>query len=455
MTRLKLLLAYLFTAVLVWAAAWAVSVRRLKGGEPGRFVDQQVALAEAGQDAEAANAWPELAGAAARYDALVQSRRRGGKPGLSVDGWDRAWAATASVEELGRLREDVAALDRAGFDAALDAIAAGRRFVRPRDRVKPLLGPFSESAGVQGLAACARARMALAAKDGDGARFARSLRQGLAISGALRAQASPDTMMVSVSIDRRLGWSLQGLAGSMEAPLLRGALDGLGASYRRPDLASAVRGQILCDLDCVEVCYSADGRLVPAAAAWVVEEPGAERTLAGSMAKLRLFWGPSKEETLSGLSRLHQAAMKEASMPLRERLSAGPCGAEIAAAPAGQIFVHGLGPMTARFLQLAESGDLEIAGAKVMLALELHRRERGAFPASLAEMDPPLGTLDLRPEWAAEFVYKTRGAGAYVLYWIGMDGRDDGGASPAKGDRPNPFLEESRGVDYVFTPGEP
>lgn len=456
MTRLKLLLAYLVLAALVWVAVWAASMRRLKGGEPGRFVDRQLALAETGQDAEAANAWPELTRAVKTYGSVAESRRRGGKSGFTVDRWDRAWAETASAEELDRLRGDVAACDRAGLATMLDGVAAGRRFLRPLDPGRALMAPMPEAADLPGLAAYTRARMALALKDGDGERFTRSLRHSLALTHALRVQAAQDATLSSIAMDRRLGWALHGLAGSMEPGVLREALEALRTSYRAPDLAAAVRGQSLCDLDVVEWCYSADGRLVPAAAAWMVEEDGPQRTPAGSLAKLRLFWGPSKEETLAALASVHEAAVAEASLPLRERLDAAPgrCEAVIAATPERQIFVHALGPMMARFLRTADAGDLEIAGAKVMLAVELHRKVHGAYPASLAEMDPPLRSLDLRAEWAREFVYRVGGAAGYTLYWIGRDGQDDGGATPATGGRVSPFLPESRGLDYVFTPLE-
>ncbi len=88
-------------------------------------------------------------------------------------------------------------------------------------------------------------------------------------------------------------------------------------------------------------------------------------------------------------------------------------------------------PVFANAGSKAVERDALLAGLRVQAAIELHRLERGALPASLAE----LSDLPLDPCRAQPFIYQGDGD-EYVLYSVGCDMVDEGG-EPRLG--PDPY----------------
>jgi hypothetical protein len=79
------------------------------------------------------------------------------------------------------------------------------------------------------------------------------------------------------------------------------------------------------------------------------------------------------------------------------------------------------------------------------LALEAHRGKAGDYPATLSKVSPSIGgNLPGDPFTGKPLVYRPRGDG-YLLYSVGVNGKDDGGES--RKDVQNPEGSPPTGTD--------
>jgi hypothetical protein len=76
--------------------------------------------------------------------------------------------------------------------------------------------------------------------------------------------------------------------------------------------------------------------------------------------------------------------------------------------------------------------------ARLGLHLELYARAQGTLPATFADLPAPLPVDD--PFRDAPYVLKTTDDGGFLVYSVGPDGKDDGGA---------PFDDDEQG-DLVW-----
>lgn len=105
-------------------------------------------------------------------------------------------------------------------------------------------------------------------------------------------------------------------------------------------------------------------------------------------------------------------------------------------------------------IRIRHEHRLNVAGTRVMLALALHRAERGVYPAELAALVPAyLDQLPVDPLSGEAFVYRVideraANAAGYALYSVGVDGRDDGGVMKSR----SASVEDT---DYVINAPRP
>lgn len=121
----------------------------------------------------------------------------------------------------------------------------------------------------------------------------------------------------------------------------------------------------------------------------------------------------------------------------------------------------GANPILSMFLArldrlIAEEAGVrsEIAGTSLMLLLEIHRAQAGAYPADLSAIEAahPGSTADPANDNAFAFqVLESDPAGrGYLLYSLGVDAADDGGNESPK-DRRVAYLPRSgKGLDFVI-----
>jgi hypothetical protein len=119
--------------------------------------------------------------------------------------------------------------------------------------------------------------------------------------------------------------------------------------------------------------------------------------------------------------------------------------------------VNMLLPALEKSLRSSDQLEIERVSLPLLIALERHRLENGAYPAALAELSPRwVPTLPLDPISGKPFCYKRIDASkdeqrrGYLLYIMGSDGVDDGGVS---GNQPWDALAQpgvTGGIDYII-----
>lgn len=106
----------------------------------------------------------------------------------------------------------------------------------------------------------------------------------------------------------------------------------------------------------------------------------------------------------------------------------------------------------------ADSVNCRMRGTRIMVALARYRRDHGAYPATLDELTPAYLREKVRDDFAPDGRFRyVRGAvkldatdAEYLLYSVGYDGRDNGGARSKR--EFEALSEAGAGTDYVFWP---
>jgi hypothetical protein len=90
-------------------------------------------------------------------------------------------------------------------------------------------------------------------------------------------------------------------------------------------------------------------------------------------------------------------------------------------------------PVWARCGAKEAERDTWLCGLRILAAIELFREQRGASPTSLSELTPDyLSEIPMDPFTGKPFTYRLTD-GSYVLYSVGPDAKDDGGAPLDRG----------------------
>jgi hypothetical protein len=393
---------------------------------------------------------------AAIYDSSVAS------PGGTND--DAARAATAALE----------ALDRAGVFDLLDQVAAAPRAVRTRldaperDAERAALGStdpwdgnligatLPEIQHIRMLARACAARMHIAAGANDPDAFIRAFAQGLALS---RAQYLQPWM-----IDSKVGADLRELiltrayAGLGELELTEAHFETIQAAVDTqtkglPGMDFAFHGERLAVLDMCRWAFDSRGKFQP------------KRLIdAGMLANVPPRSDPAhKARRDANVQRVESCYGDIINAVVQPRATRPDADAlvrtQIAAGPAADVVMLGYVGASGRYLKTMDAAALDLAGFRVVLAVERFERAMGQYPDTLEQV-VSRGLLDQIPDDAiasGPIRYRKLDAAAdgaaraYIVYSVGADGVDDsGGESPdAKVDVRFDAVA-GKGFDYVF-----
>ncbi len=116
--------------------------------------------------------------------------------------------------------------------------------------------------------------------------------------------------------------------------------------------------------------------------------------------------------------------------------------------------VQALLPALDRLMELGYRGRALHEATLTILALQRYRQEKGSYPGALDELQRAgyLDALPVDPYGAGSLSYKVTDSG-FLLYSLGPDFRDDGGASGRDSERrPKPWVDKG---DTVFWPANP
>jgi hypothetical protein len=300
--------------------------------------------------------------------------------------------------------------------------------------------------------------MVLAAQDGDIKEFVAAARQALTLGDICKRQTTMIDHLVGAAADSMVAQAVRDAAraGKLTPEACRELLAAF-AAWRPYDAVLGVKAEHISARDIVEWTHSdngrGDGKLVPKLVRSLAGGGGGDADPARSLA---LLFGPSKKQTLDKFAELYTAAEAQAAMPLRMRQGLGENTFDVMVDRVSPryVLVRMVTPAFGRYLAMRDQLEVDIAGTKVMLALELHRAAKGAYPADLAGLDPSPEALGVPKGWASELRYRPFKAGedpdgrAYLLYWIGLDGADHGGK--AQGRTQAPMSRSAAGTDYIL-----
>ncbi len=480
--RPKRVIFALVLAVVGGAGYWATSVATLTPGKPGKFTATLNALvADAQADAkDAPNSWAKFSEACELCRSIGQKQVDRPRPAGLPEGWTSdhvSWPL--SPEQIANpnisaaltpiIREELIAIIKehevSGLLEKLDEVAAGKRFVRelPAD-TKTIETLLPELGAARSTARLCKARMFLAAERGDGPEFIRAARHALTLGSLLKKQVTLIDHLVGVAIDAlSYGCIREAIVrGQLSPETCRELLTMLSARASAVDVDRGLRAEHLQVKDTVEWTHSDDGN---GNGLFIGSDLIQSYTSLGSTTGSKLpraltnFAGvvlPRKRETLAVFDELFEKSRAYAALPLRQRLAAESPDVGMDRLSKRQILPRILMPAFGRYIEIADQTDLVNAGTKIMLALELHKAAKGSYPGSLAQLEPSLASLGVKEIWVNELRYKTLDPGTdpdrrgYLLYWIGIDNKDDNGHVHPKEGSQAAWRKSNVGFDYVM-----
>lgn len=454
-------------------------------------------------------------GAAIDYGAMVQELVRAAQPAdvgpEDPNGWDLLQPAFAGSEEVHLLfqkREGPGYIDYAilftptGYDGpgydpesqarlkadALEAIglmrekgvfeaiaqASGTPFaMRPGPGRGPLVQMMLPDLGrSRNLARASAARMFLANKAGDGGELARAYEDGLAVGRIMTQQ--------SFLIEHLVGYAITALANAELARDLierrwdEGTLRACLAALDRQrawmgSLEIALRAERLGVLDSIQWTHTDDGRgsgrlmltaLVPYTGAgglptgsgvsWI------DKLFQYKIGNLAGLAYPSRRATTRKTNEYFEQVLVyyRGSASERAAMSFHPDTA-VESMPYRYIMLRLLLPALGKSIQTSQHHELNIAGMRVMLAIEIYRARHGAFPASLADLAPEILPKVPQDPLGQAFGYRLFAPGedadgrGYLLYSFGADLQDNGGKQDPNA-APIALQQRGAGLDLVI-----
>lgn len=350
--------------------------------------------------------------------------------------------------------------DDAGITRRLDEIAASGKGVRPmpdttqRMMIDMLLPELGE---LRTLARGVRARMALAAEEGDWETYAASMRHGLALSRIASDQVWLIERLVGNAIRALMLQQLQRDLGEGRLPIeaCERVTELLNTETPRAPTTHALDGEMFMQLDAVQWTHDRRGRIILDR---IRVLDGSQSTSAKVLNVASIVY-PRRQATEAWFRQMNQRVNAYAALSVRERRAAQNRGesiddfAEIGwSQPLGRV----LFPAYGRYIGAEDQLRLQESGIRTMLALEQHRHEAGALPESLDALVPKwLSEVPMDPfaETPAPLIYRVLGAETgpgYTLYSVGYDATDDGGTRPPK-HAVDALRSGSPGTDFILT----
>lgn len=367
------------------------------------------------------------------------------------------------VEAMRRKALDTtAAMAARGVFDDLSKLCTERRFIRPPQPGNMIDWNHYEIGACRSLARCNAARMLKAASSGDWASFTTAFEQSLAIGRVLAHQSNV--------LERLAGFAVRGLAlhqardamcrHKVPAEVIRSLREAIERQGPYPPLALALEGERLLCLDTVRMIYG-DPTKSPGQ---MIAQLGEIELTAEEVKRMedRVGGLATRQESTELSNEIFDRAVSLSKLPVRDALSAAAGFRDDAKSlPDRQMLVSMLLPDVHRLVLNSMVVETDLAGTRLMLAIELFHAERKSYPASLADLVPDyISAIPSDPCSPAGFIYKhpepdpspDHPARPYLLYSTGYDGTDNGGVSspedPAAAIKPG-----GAGLDYVFNAG--
>ena len=353
--------------------------------------------------------------------------------------------------------EAIAAYQAQGVFLEFDAVAGARRCLKHM-QVASSAPLFSVNLAGSGpgrtTSSLMNARMTLAARSGDRPQIIAAYRTGLALARMYQMQPAGIGVTLGLIMEQttqnRLRRLMLETPTSFDAPTLRSLLAARSEQCWDMPLSHPMAGDALCTLDTL---------------AWVFAEPSQVRFGKFSPAIGTLFggWGTFGAADVPG--RLGTFAANQAELAARSAtwiqiagLRASDAASSRLPGESSHVLLSMIDYPPLATLQQRNAMVLARIGTTAMLAVELYRRVHGAPPPTL-DVAFSEAALNIAPDPFASdsgesLRYKLIDAASdclsrpYLLYSVGGDFKDDGGATP-----PMPYRNETSLSDFMIIPG--
>lgn len=452
-----------FAVIGAWLAYEITRAVTAIPGLPGRYASTiESMVAESQKDLPGPDAWGEVVhvlGLASSSHRAVLGRfgrpsSSGGFPDAPAD-WpgDEFWPPDPSDAGSGQvtpraeaiIREIVAQARADGVLDALDVLSTPRRAIRPIPEIRMIDVVLPELREARSVARLNHARMVFAVTDGDMREFVSAFGQSLGLARIFGYQ--------STIIDRIIGYGIASLAmtdlrdaivdGSLDVGTQRLALAIIDRNLPLFSIETALEGERYFMLDTIEWTHTASGRAVPTAMIRL-ESGGTTGSimpppkLAGVM-NLGALVMPSREDSILAANTFYDLVIAETRLEAHARPKVSAATEYVENLSPRYVVVKTLAPALSQSI-VYESGHItDVAGTRTLIALELHRSERGRYPESLRDLVPEyLDGLPADQFNPAGLTYilkdpTARVTEAFLLYSFGSDLADNQGTFTARG----------------------
>lgn len=351
---------------------------------------------------------------------------------------------------------------RNGMFDVLAQAAATDRFVRP---LPP--GPLTEidrpeRGQMRDLARLCAARMVLGKSQEGQPEVTQAFDQGLAVARFAGSEPTLLGILVGNAIVSYMTESSKDAAmkGELSAVTMRAMLAAMDRQLPLPSLRYAFEGERLYALDVIQRTHTddgaGDGRRIVQEAKRMYNPSGSRKSLVSEskLTNLASFLYPTKLEISERTTAYFDALNAIAGLPPEERAKCPTDPGEIIASLSWEYdLLERMAPAYWRMLTSMDRSRSDEAGFRLLLAIEVFRKEQGREPATLDELVPAVLSELPRDPYAQDgrFCYRVLAAPdakgrRYLLYSVWDDGEDDGGVEEVDGEEPL----EGAGMDRII-----
>jgi hypothetical protein len=357
------------------------------------------------------------------------------------------------AQEVERVRAQIERARAMGLLDTLAEIAAADNLVPPPPEGRLLDWEIPHMGIVRELARLNAARMALAAIDGDEAAFLAAMEQNLWIGRRTGSGGLIISRLLGIAVE---ALTLERIRDAIQAGFVRGdragrVLELIDAQHALPPFEVTLRSEQLLRRDALAFMYTDGGLISPERMRWDGEgeppEPGPGLSSNQVATRDEML---ERESEIESVIRAIAAARPQDRNRLSKQLDED---SPLFEGDSTFSILPVLIPSVARPADTDDQIALDLAGTRIMLAIEVYRAEHGLPPPELAAHTP--GILEMVPTdpfVQGALVYRRWDDAplGYVLYSSGFDRRDDGGTAPRSGSRHGALRPIGAGTDYLF-----
>lgn len=412
------------------------------------------------------NGWPALVAAAAAFEGLDDAFPAAERPeghSTSIEWTIRIGDEDADADAIAFVDRAITWCEEAGVLDHLDDAAAAPMFLNPR--TTPLIDlVLDQLSPIRALTNMTAARLERQIEAGNIDEAVRSLRHGLAMSRACTHHSTLIEHLVGFGIATRMVDAVHQavLTGKPDAEMLA-ALAGELGSFQCGPITLALEGERAGFLDLVQRLYSDDGEgsgvYLPGTAILDFGRLGggvAPTTGNNPLANIIGLFLARRAEIVAAGNRYYDEVITAFELTRAEREAATFDPEAFAAGlPTGHFLIQLVAAAHSKVVDSIDVLNCRLGATRLLIAIERHRQDEGAPPATLDSLVPAyMASVPRDPFRGGDFVYRVDPTAplGYALYSVGYDGTDNGGTwiKPPRAPEAT-FGMDGSGTDYDFT----